>query len=127
MKWRFSDRCRRSFVLAALAAIASSNRLGAQRKQVQPYPTPPGPEEGPSIRPKEGFVPNEQTAVRIAEAVLIPIYGEENVRSERPFKAVLANGVWTVRGHLPPNMLGGSAVVRLAKADGQILFVIHGA
>jgi hypothetical protein len=77
------------------------------------------------VKPKDGFVPNEQTAVAIAEAVLIPIYGEDNVRSERPFKAALANGVWTVGGTLPPSFVGGTAVVRLAKSDGRVLFVMH--
>jgi hypothetical protein len=104
---------------------AAFSRAGAQTKRKTGYPKPPVPEDDKSIKPKDGFVPNEQTAVTIAEAVLIPIYGEKAVRSERPFKAALANGVWTVTGTLPPNFLGGSAIVRLAKSDGRILFVIH--
>ena len=107
--------------------LGAFNCLNGQSKQARHYPKPPEPEDGPGLRPKDGFVPNEQTAERIAEAVLIPIYGEAEVRSERPFKAILANGIWTVRGTLPPNSLGGTGVVRLAKSDGRILFMIHGA
>jgi hypothetical protein len=33
-------------------------------------------------------IPDEKTAVAVAEAVLIPIYGEERVRKERPFKGL---------------------------------------
>jgi hypothetical protein len=37
--------------------------------------------------PKNGFVPDKETAIRIAETVLIPIYGEKQIASERPFSA----------------------------------------
>jgi hypothetical protein len=52
-----------------------------------------------SYVPKEGFVPNEKTAIRIAEAVLGPIYGEDQIAKERPFAATLKGGVWTIEGH----------------------------
>ena len=79
----------------------------------------------PSYVPKEGFVPNEKTAIRIAEAVLGPIYGEDQITKERPFGATLKEGVWTVAGHLSmPN--GGVAIAEIAKQDGRILRVTHG-
>jgi hypothetical protein len=81
-----------------------------------------------SIKPAKGFVPDAKTAIRIAEAVLIPIYGE-SVLSDRPFKAILEHGTWTVTGtmhcqeNLPKpgfNCFGGHWV-RISKADGRIL------
>ena len=87
-----------------------------------------------SFTPKGGFVPDSITAVKIAEAVLIPVYGKELVESERPFTAKLENGVWTVRGTLHcPNgkggqtmvCVGGTAEVKLSKGDGRILEMIH--
>jgi hypothetical protein len=49
-----------------------------------------GSVHGESIfRPIDGFVPNKATAIRIAEAVLIPVYGEREIESERPFSADL--------------------------------------
>jgi len=89
--------------------------------QAQPYP-------------KSGFVPDETTAVSIAEAVLIPVYGKKQIESERPFKAVLENGVWIVHGTLhcsdgkggvTTTCVGGTAEVRLSKTDGRILRMIH--
>jgi hypothetical protein len=59
-------------------------------------------------------------------AVWIPIYGERYILSEQPFVATLKGSVWTVTGSLPPGAVGGTAVARIAKADGRILFVIHG-
>jgi len=40
-------------------------------------------------KPKAGFVPDSKTAVTVAEAVLIPVYGKEQIESERPFTATL--------------------------------------
>ncbi len=78
------------------------------------------------VVPDAGFVPDEVTAIRIAEAVLIPIYGQKKVGSERPFSAKLTKGVWKVEGYLPEGASGGVAEVRIDKRDGRILHVIHG-
>jgi len=79
----------------------------------------------PSYKPANGFVPDEATAVRIAEAVLIPIYGEEQIKSERPFKATLKDGIWLVQGYLPRGLKGGTGIVKIAKSDARIVFLIH--
>jgi hypothetical protein len=75
--------------------------------------------------PKAGFVPDEATAIKIALAVLTPIYGEEVLASERPFKATLRRDVWTVSGSIPTGHVGGAAEVRLSKTTGAILRVVH--
>jgi hypothetical protein len=59
-------------------------------------------------------------AVRIAEAVLTPIYGEKAVESRRPFLTSLKNGVWIVHGrihHAP----GENLWVEVFKKTGCIL------
>lgn len=78
-----------------------------------------------SYVPKEGFVPNEETAIRIAEAIWIPIYGKAKIESEKPFTATLSNGVWTVSGTLPKGYVGGVAIADISKESGCILRVIH--
>jgi hypothetical protein len=77
------------------------------------------------IIPKDGFVPDAQTAVAIAEAVLIPIYGKRHIYSERPFIASLKDRIWTVGGSLPGGYVGGVAVIELAKQDARIISVVH--
>jgi hypothetical protein len=77
-------------------------------------------------RPKEGYVPDGSTATRIAEAVLIPIYGDEQIKSELPLSAKLKDDVWVVTGTLAAGYDGGVAEVRIAKRTGEILAVSHG-
>jgi hypothetical protein len=74
--------------------------------------------------PTSGFVPDEKTAVKIAEAILLPLYGEKSVARERPYTAKLKYGVWTVEGYssIPKNRrLGGPVQVHIAQRDGQIV------
>ena len=77
------------------------------------------------------YVPDAVTAVKIAEAVLIPVYGEQKIVSERPFTAKLDGDVWTVDGTLYcgdgkiGTCFGGAARVKLSKKDARILFMIH--
>jgi hypothetical protein len=81
-----------------------------------------------TLKPKDGFVPNAETAVKIGEAVLIPVYGEATIRRERPFKATREGDVWTVAGTLncgAPQCVGGTAVVKISKMSGEILAMFH--
>jgi hypothetical protein len=80
--------------------------------------------------PPAGLVPDSATAVRIAVAIWIPIYGARQISSERPFVATLKDSVWTVTGSLPPApkgtmIVGGTAIAKILKRDGRILFVSH--
>ncbi len=80
------------------------------------------------VRPKDGFVPNAETAVKIAEAVLVPVYGKNQIESERPFTATRQGDVWAVAGTLncgAPPCVGGTAVVKISKVSGRILFMAH--
>jgi len=52
-----------------------------------------------SVRPTGGFVPHAKTAEKIAEAVLIPVYGEEQISRERPFKRLSAEAIYGHNGH----------------------------
>ena len=79
-----------------------------------------------SFKPQAGFVPNEATAVAIAEAVLKPIYGAPSIERQRPFKATLEDGKWRVQGSLPSSHLGGVAEAWIAADDGRVLRVTHG-
>ena len=85
---------------------------------------------GQGYRPTSGYVPDAKTAVKIAEAVLVPIYGEKQIESERPFTATLKDGAWTVTGTLrcpdgkggtTTSCFGAGAAVRISKDDARIL------
>lgn len=79
-----------------------------------------------SVRPKDGFVPNESTAVKIGEAAAIAQYGEKPIAEERPFRARLYGDTWIVKGTLhPQGAFGGTAVIKVSKLDGRILFMTH--
>jgi hypothetical protein len=82
------------------------------------------------VIPKNGYVPDQQTAIRIAEAVGIPIYGIEQIEREKPFVAELKNGIWIVSGtlHGDPGSIpkGGVAKIEISKRDARVLRVSHG-
>lgn len=76
-------------------------------------------------KPKNGFVPDEETAIAIAVAVWNPIYGKEIIQNEKPYKARLENGNWIVTGSLPEGADGGTATAIISQDNGCILKVIH--
>lgn len=76
--------------------------------------------------PPTGFVPDGETAIKIAEAVLIPIYGDKKINSERPFKVTLINNIWIIEGSMRKGLKGGVALIEIAKEDAKIIRVTHG-
>jgi hypothetical protein len=89
-----------------------------------------------SYRPKDGYVPDSTTAVRIGEAALSPVYGKKQIESEQPFTAILRDAVWTVSGTLScPDGKGGAttggceggvAIVQISKVDAHVISMTHG-
>lgn len=89
--------------------------------------------------PKEGYVPDSVTAIKIAEAVWMPIYGI-TIYGSRPFIAKLSKDkkVWTVTGTFnrsEPDTVKGDTVivskggvpyVEINKQDCKILRLYHG-
>ena len=77
--------------------------------------------------PVEGYVPTAEVAIKIAVAIWEPIYGAAKIAEQEPYKATLAEGVWTVEGTLPKRYnKGGVAQAEISKRDGRILRVTHG-
>ncbi|MDR3227048.1 MAG: YbbC/YhhH family protein [Prevotellaceae bacterium] len=77
-----------------------------------------------SYIPEKGFVPDEETAIKIAETIWYPIYGDV-IEYEKPFNAELIDNVWIVQGTLKTNK-GGAAYIEIQKKDCKILKVAHG-
>jgi hypothetical protein len=80
----------------------------------------------PAERTVRCLVPDANTAIAIAVAVWLPIYGEKQINSQRPFHAELKNNQWTVTGSLPHDAIGGVATAIISKIDGRIIEVYHG-
>jgi NTF2 fold immunity protein len=73
------------------------------------------------------FVPNKETAIKIAEAIWLPIYGS-NIKNFKPYKAYLVENekVWIVEGSLKKGEKGGVPKIEINKKDCKILKVSHG-
>src|SRR5437870_1934480 len=79
-------------------------------------------------RQPNGLVPDRETAVKIAEAILFRIYSEDEIERERPYRVELRNGVWEIRGSMPKSeypVQGGTFFITILQADGRVLSIGH--
>lgn len=78
--------------------------------------------------PEKGVLTTEESAIKVAEAILVNVYGEKALE-QRPFKAKLEGGVWKIAGtfHCPKGVgcKGGVARIEINKKDGKVKSVIH--
>lgn len=100
------------FILFALLAVMTSSAFAVDN-------------EASHWTPPNGLVPDANTAVIIAEAVLIPIYGKKQIENEKPFHAALQKDRWIVEGTLHKEKVGGTSHVEVSKDNGAILRIAH--
>jgi hypothetical protein len=86
------------------------------------------------VRLAAGPIPNEGTALRVAEPELIRIYGASVIASERPLTAGISGNMWIVGGTLHCSdgnggtttvCVGGVATAHLSRSDGRVLEIFH--
>ena len=75
---------------------------------------------------QDGYVPNEEAAIKIAEAVWTSIYGNLTEKS-KPFIAKYheEGDYWEVHGTLPGNTRGGVPEIKISRVNGSVLYVNH--
>ena len=117
----------RTFQFALLLAVTFYTACGeSQIVDVPPVDetrvTPPPV----NLSTRTGPVDDEQSAIAIALAAWIPVYGSEQIERQRPFSAKMKNGVWYVEGSMLDDTPGGVAMARILQKDGRILEIMHG-
>jgi hypothetical protein len=88
--------------------------------------------------PQRDGVLDSATAVSIARAAAIKVYGKRQIEYEEPLTASVKHGVWSVYGTLCcpdrngkrvckiDRCAGGVVEIRIRQSDGQILSMTHG-
>jgi NTF2 fold immunity protein len=72
-----------------------------------------------------GVVADKETAIRIAEAILSPVYGEKAIRGQQPYQVTLKDGKWTVDGTVAADF-GGRFHIVILQSDGRVLEIGYG-
>ena len=79
-----------------------------------------------NVYPRKGYVSNEETAAKIAEAVWLSIYGEK-IYNQKPYCVnLIKDSIWIVNGYVPFGTYGENAYIEIRKKDGMILRVFMG-
>ena len=76
-------------------------------------------------RPPSLLIPDEKTATGVAEAVLFKVYGEEEIKDERPYETFLIDGYWVIRGTIPLGYDGGGFEIIMDSKDGRVIHLTH--
>lgn len=75
--------------------------------------------------PKNGFIPDSETAIKIAQAIWLPIFGNL-IYESKPFHArLLEDSIWIIEGTLPEGAVGGVPYAAIRKSDCSVLKVVH--
>ncbi len=75
---------------------------------------------------KKEIISDSASAVEIAEIILFRIYGERNIKKQKPYEVYKIKHYWSIRGTLPRGSLGGTFLIIMDAIDGRIIRITHG-
>lgn len=75
--------------------------------------------------PKEGLVPDKDTAIKIAEVILFRLYGERDVTSQKPYGVTEDENIWWVCGTLKKDDLGSVFTIAISRQTAAVLYLEH--
>lgn len=70
--------------------------------------------------PKEGLVPDKETAIKIAEAVLVRVYGD-GITRQKPYLVREDDYIWWISGTLPKDHFGQVFNIGISRHTAAIL------
>jgi hypothetical protein len=82
---------------------------------------------GGPLDDQRGLIRSKETAIRVAEAILFPIYGRKTIEAQKPYEVELHDGTWYVSAHTPKGyngptlMFGGGFYIALSQKDARVL------
>jgi hypothetical protein len=73
--------------------------------------------------PKEGLVPDKDTAIKVAEVILFRLYGERNITAQKPYVVTKDENIWWVCGTLKEGLLGSSFKIAISQQTAAVLYL----
>ena len=69
------------------------------------------------------LVPDEKTAIRLADAIWDARYGIKKGTRDLPYTIKLEKGVWYIKTNLPEGYYGKVFNIKINKYDGKVLYI----
>jgi hypothetical protein len=81
----------------------------------------------PSINLFHGkvLINSKEELISFAEPILFRLYGEDNIKSERPYEIYLIDDNWIMMGTLPKDWVGGTFTIVINKKTCEIIGITH--
>jgi hypothetical protein len=73
--------------------------------------------------PKEGLVPDKETAIQIAEIVLFRLYGKKAITSQRPYTVTQEDDIWWISGTWNREGFGSTFKIGISRQTAAVLHV----
>jgi hypothetical protein len=79
------------------------------------------------INCEDCLVTKEETAVKIALPILYETYGEDKIKSEKPYIVEIEDdSIWNIKGSFLKIGFGGVFNIKISSKDGRVIEIIHG-
>lgn len=75
---------------------------------------------------KRILIKDSETAIKVIEPILFSIYGEEEIKSQKPYSHRFVDNQWHISGSLRDDYIGGVFLIVIDARNCEILRITHG-
>jgi hypothetical protein len=73
------------------------------------------------------MVPDEETAIKVAEVYLFKLFGKAKIEEEQPYQICNIKGYWFIMGTMPKKYIfGGYFEIVISAKTGEVVRLSHG-
>jgi NTF2 fold immunity protein len=78
------------------------------------------------VNSKDAIINKAMTAMTVAEAILIEIYGEANITKQKPYNIYHIKNYWIMDGSLPKGSVGRTFHIIIDDRTSKVIEITHG-
>jgi hypothetical protein len=72
-----------------------------------------------------GLLSNQESAIGVAEPIVFKLFGEDKIKSQRPYEVYQIDGYWVIKGTISSSKDGGTFNIILNTSDARVIKVWH--
>ncbi|MCV2486319.1 YbbC/YhhH family protein [Flavobacterium sp. SH_e] len=114
-----------ALLLILIFSCCSHSKYGSDQAEFELKRALEDPSHDNFVDNKKVLIKDNQTAIKIAEPILFSIYGEDEIKHQKPYEVNLINNHYVINGTLLWGEQGGTFLIIIDARNAKVLKITH--
>jgi len=114
-----------ALLLILIFSCCSHSKYGSDQAEFELKDALEDPSKDNFVDNKKILIKDDQTAIKIAEPILFNIYGEDEIKHQKPYEVNLIDNYYVINGTLLLGEKGGTFLIIIDARNAKVLKITH--